>query len=146
MASEVSNTAPDPKTEQHSNETPDTTELLSSAKLVADAAKSALGNETDKLDKAAVAGAAADLLGAASHYGKLSEGQYGKYVEQAETYLEKYSSGGAAHPPATTAEAPAPAPAPADAASTPPSGEAHESSGGGGGMGDFMKIAQGFLK
>uniref|UniRef100_A0A803L7W3 Uncharacterized protein n=1 Tax=Chenopodium quinoa TaxID=63459 RepID=A0A803L7W3_CHEQI len=65
---------------------------MASAKLMADAAKSALAHDTEKIDKAKVAGAAGNLLGAAKHYGKLDEKSYGKYVGKAETYLHKYNS------------------------------------------------------
>ncbi|KAJ4968525.1 hypothetical protein NE237_015226 [Protea cynaroides] len=71
---------------------PSNSELLSSAKLVAEAAKSGLINhEMDKIDKAKVAGAAADLIGAASHYGNLEEKGLGKYMEKGEQYLHQYS-------------------------------------------------------
>jgi hypothetical protein len=44
-------------------------DLLSSAQVVAEAAKSALRHDTDKVDKGKAAGAAANILHAASHYG-----------------------------------------------------------------------------
>ncbi|CAH2045609.1 unnamed protein product [Thlaspi arvense] len=79
-------------------------ELMASAKIVAEAAQAAARNETDKLDKAKVAGATADILDAASRYGKLDEKSgVGQYLEKAENYLHKYesshshSSGGASH-------------------------------------------------
>ncbi|GMP52748.1 hypothetical protein CsSME_00018450 [Camellia sinensis var. sinensis] len=65
-------------------------DLLSSAKLMAEAAKAALNHET--VDTGRVAGAAADLLEAVSHYGKLEEKSFGKYVEKAEDYLHQYLS------------------------------------------------------
>ncbi|ERN08134.1 hypothetical protein AMTR_s00018p00091190 [Amborella trichopoda] len=46
-------------------------ELFSSTKVVADAAKSAMSHKTENLNKGKVAGAATELVGAASHYGKL---------------------------------------------------------------------------
>jgi hypothetical protein len=46
---------------------------------VADVAQSSLRHEN--FDKEKAAGAAADLLGAASHYGNLEEKSFGKYVE-----------------------------------------------------------------
>ncbi|KAJ0982044.1 hypothetical protein J5N97_010299 [Dioscorea zingiberensis] len=66
------------------------TQMFSSAKVVAEAAKATLHHETGKVDKAKVADAAANLLGAASHYGKLEEKGFGKYVEKAENYLHQY--------------------------------------------------------
>lgn len=66
-------------------------DLLSSAKLVADAAKSSFGGGSDSVDKGKVAGATADLLGAASDYGKLDQTKgFGMYVEKAENYLHEY--------------------------------------------------------
>lgn len=92
----------DPKKhDQHGHHRPSSTdELLSSAKLVAEAAKSSFGHESDKVDKGKVAGAAANLLDAASHYGKLEEKSFGKYVENAEDYLQRYHT---SHTSTTTA-------------------------------------------
>ncbi|KNA19117.1 hypothetical protein SOVF_064290 [Spinacia oleracea] len=83
---------PTTHTGQSQGHTPSKSELMSSAKLVADAAKSALARDKEKIDKAKVAGAAGNLLGAAKHYGKLEEKSYGKYVGKAETYLHQYHS------------------------------------------------------
>ena len=113
-------------------------DLLSSAKVVADAARSSLRHESGKVDKGRVANAAADLLCAASHYGKLEEKSYGKYVEKAETYLHKYDSSHSSGDSATAAH----------------SSSTHSSAAGagagahsvGGGFGDYMKMAEGFLK
>ncbi|XVF43194.1 hypothetical protein PTKIN_Ptkin02bG0021000 [Pterospermum kingtungense] len=123
-----------------------TTELLSGAKLVAEAAKSTLHHESDKVDKGKVAGAAADLLDAASHYGKLDQEKgVGKYVGKAENYLHQYHS---SH--STTAGAGAAAHS--GAHSTKPEKHSEESHGSGGhgsgsgGYGDYLKMAQGFLK
>ncbi|WOK92313.1 hypothetical protein Cni_G01004 [Canna indica] len=113
---------------------PSPTQLLSSAKVVAGAAKSALRHDAGKLDKAEVAGAAADLLGAASHYAKIEEKKVGKYVEKAETYLHHYHSSHSAHS-STTAGA--------SAAYSSSSSSSHAA---GGGLEDYMKMAQGFLK
>ncbi|KAL2559443.1 nodulin-related protein 1 [Forsythia ovata] len=67
---------------------PSKPELLNSAKLVAEAAKSHFRHEQDKVDKPKVAGAAADLLNAASEFGKLDDKKgLGKYVDTAENYL-----------------------------------------------------------
>ncbi|XVE85779.1 hypothetical protein DITRI_Ditri17bG0118400 [Diplodiscus trichospermus] len=126
----------------HHHEKPakSSSELLSSAKLVAEAAKNTLHHESDKVDKGKVSGAAADLLGAASHYGKLDhEKGVGKYVEKAENYLHNYHSSHS-NPTTTTTTAHS-----GVAHSTKP--EKHsESHDGSGGYGDYMKMAQGFLK
>ncbi|OMO71898.1 hypothetical protein COLO4_27925 [Corchorus olitorius] len=130
-------------------------ELLSSAKLVAEYAKSTMNHESgNNIDKGKVAGAAADLLDAASHYGKLDQGSgVGKYVDQAENYLHKYhsshsttatttthsSGGGGGH--STTPEKHS------EAAHASGGGHGHDSgSGGGGHGGDYLKMAQDFLK
>ena len=66
-------------------------DLASSAKLVAEAAKLALQDHSlEKVDKDRVAGAAADLLHAASQYGKLEGKPVGGYLEKAEEYLHQY--------------------------------------------------------
>ncbi|MQL74120.1 hypothetical protein Taro_006463 [Colocasia esculenta] len=124
---------------------PGATDLFSSAKLVAEAAQSCYQGGTDKVDKEKVAGAAADLLGAASQYGKFEEKGFGQYLGKAETYLEQYSSrGGSAPAPAAD---PAPAPAAADPAPAPAPAKAEsEAKPEGGGPGeDLMKAAKGFL-
>ncbi|XVE53157.1 hypothetical protein DITRI_Ditri02bG0181500 [Diplodiscus trichospermus] len=114
---------------------PSSSELLSSAKLVAEAAKSAAGNETDKIDKGKAAGAAADLLDAAQDYGKLDQEKgVGQYVEKAENYLHQYENSNKSSSPAAKPEA-------------QPGGDhgKDSGSGGGGGVGDYFKMAQGFL-
>jgi len=66
-------------------------DLASSAKLVAEAAKLALQDHSlEKVDKGRVAGAAADLLHAASQYGKLEGKPVGGYLEKSEEYLHQY--------------------------------------------------------
>ncbi|XP_042490445.1 nodulin-related protein 1-like [Macadamia integrifolia] len=141
---------------------PSNSELMSSAKLLADAAKSGYGHEMEKIDKGKVAGAAADLLSAASHYGKLEDTGLGKYVEKGEQYLHQYSTttttthsttstdstGNATHSTSHTTTT----------SESHPSGHGsggHDESGGGGGgghsesgggYGDYIKMAQGFLK
>ncbi|KAG2553898.1 hypothetical protein PVAP13_9KG627900 [Panicum virgatum] len=66
-------------------------DLASSAKLVAEAAKLALQDHSlEKVDKGRVAGAAADLLHAASQYGKLEGKPVDGYLEKAEEYLHQY--------------------------------------------------------
>ncbi|KAG6403392.1 hypothetical protein SASPL_135610 [Salvia splendens] len=50
-------------------------------------------NEPEKCDKAKAASSSADLLGAASEYGKLDSTQgVGKYVDQADGYLRQYGA------------------------------------------------------
>ncbi|KAE8678383.1 putative Nodulin-related protein 1 [Hibiscus syriacus] len=111
---------------------PSNAELLSSAKLVADAAKSALNNKRDKVEKGKVAGAAADLLGAAQDYGKLDKNtDVGQYVEKAESYLHKYQTSHQS--------------APATEPETHATGDSEKGKGSAGGVGDYMKMAQGFF-
>ncbi|KAF8117587.1 hypothetical protein N665_0009s0107 [Sinapis alba] len=115
-------------------------ELMASAKIVAEAAQAASRNETDKLDKAKVAGATADILDAAQRYGKLDEKSgIGQYLEKAENYLHKYESshshssgGGGTH---------------GGVSGEPAAKKEDEKSGGGShGLGDYAKMAQGFMK
>ncbi|KAG2707033.1 hypothetical protein I3843_05G117400 [Carya illinoinensis] len=117
---------------------PSNSELMASAKLVAEAAQSTLSQENDKVDKGRVAGAAEDLLDAASRYGKLEEKSYGNYVEKAETYLHQYHS---SHSSTTSTDSGHSATQTADSA--PPSGDDGQS---GSGYGDYLKMAEGFLK
>ncbi|XP_057775069.1 nodulin-related protein 2-like [Salvia miltiorrhiza] len=142
-------------------EKPSTADILADAKVVSEAARAQFSNQAEKCDKAKAAASAADLLDAASDYGKLDETQgVGKYVDQAEGYLRQYSG-----PNSTTAAAAAVAGEDKPAAATGiPSGEgehikkAEESVDGGeyvkkaeekgeseGGYGDLMKAAGGFF-
>ncbi|WVZ24646.1 hypothetical protein V8G54_003190 [Vigna mungo] len=115
MASEETQNKP---TEQSSSD------LLGSAKLVADAAQSTLRNESDKVDKAKVADAAGDLLDAAGKYGKLDGQQgIGQYVDKAADYLHQYQDKAAA---------------PSQAADSKPEE--------GGGLGGLASLAGGFFK
>ncbi|XP_008794099.1 nodulin-related protein 1 [Phoenix dactylifera] len=142
---------------------PSSSDLLSSAKVVGEAAMSTFHHETEKVNKAKVADAAADLLGAASHYGKVEETSFGKYVEKAEDYLHKYHSSNSptgevhssseahhihestattvhnsahsTHPPTTTTME--------HHSSSAHSGDEAQSEGG---LGDYIKMAEGFLK
>ncbi|KAK3145010.1 hypothetical protein QOZ80_4AG0321330 [Eleusine coracana subsp. coracana] len=69
-------------------------DLMSSGKLVAGAAVSVFQQKsTDNVDKKEVAGAAAELLHAASTYGKFEDKPAGQYIEKAEGYLKEFSSG-----------------------------------------------------
>ncbi|KAG6537388.1 nodulin-related protein 1-like [Zingiber officinale] len=113
---------------------PNTSQLVSSAKVMSEAAKSALHRrDIEEIDKAKVAGAAADLLGAASQYAKLEEKGLGKYVGQAQDYLHKYQ------------------PASDDGRGSTNQEEEQSSSSQAqnrskGGFGKYLKLAQGFLK
>jgi len=68
-----------------------------SAKVLLDAALARLhkteaegGGEGEQIDNAKLAAAAADVLGAAKQYGKMEGTGYGKYVDMAEGYLQKF--------------------------------------------------------
>lgn len=131
---------------------PSSSDLLSSAKVVGEAAMSTFHHETEKINKAKVADAAADLLGAASDYGKLEKTGLGTYVEKAENYLHQYhsshSSTGEVHSTASTVHnsahsTHAPTTTMEHHSSSAHSGEEAQSEGG---LGDYMKMAQGFLK
>ncbi|WZZ01911.1 hypothetical protein YC2023_074239 [Brassica napus] len=118
-------------------------ELMASAKIVAEAAQAASRNETDKLDKAKVAGATADILDAAQRYGKLDEKSgVGQYLEKAENFLHKYesshshSSGGAGSHGGVSGSHGGGAGAPAVKK------EDEKSGGGSHGLGDYAKMAQ----
>lgn len=113
-----------------------TTELLSSAKVVADAAKCAASNQSDKIDKGKAAGAGADLLDAAAQYGKLGEKGVGEYVRKAGDYLHQYeakNTAGGGHDHAKPSD-------------DHPHGDDQKKSDSEGGVGDYFKAAQGFLK
>nr|XP_023900419.1 nodulin-related protein 1-like [Quercus suber] len=126
---------------QHQHHQPSNSELMASAKLLAEASQTAFSQGADKVDKARVAGAAGDILEAASSYGKLDKTSYGKYVDKAETYLDQYgnpSSQSHSNTTTTTTES-----KPHSAAG----GGDHESEGQTeSGSGDYVKMAQGFLK
>ncbi|KAF8097151.1 hypothetical protein N665_0293s0001 [Sinapis alba] len=134
----------------HSGHRPATNaELMASAKIVAEAAQAAARSETDKLDKAKVAGATADILDAASRYGKFDEKSgVGQYLEKAESYLHKYesshshSSGGGSHGGVGGGGSHG------GGAGEPVGKKGDEKSGSGGshGFGDYAKMAQGFMK
>ncbi|KAL2344611.1 hypothetical protein Fmac_005896 [Flemingia macrophylla] len=101
-------------------------ELLASAKVVAEAAQSGFG---ETVDKAKVADAAGDLLDAAGQYGKLDDQKgIGQYVDKAADYLHQYEAKGATP-------------------SQPAETKAGESGGGGGGgLGGLANLAGGFFK
>ncbi len=130
----------DPPSGEHNKPKPTSSDLFSSAKVVAGAAQSALNRDTDKLDKAKVAGAADDLLEAAAQYGKLDKDKgLGQYVEKAEGYLHQYGSSQPAT--ATTASGHF-----EPAKEQPPSKESGGDGEPGSGLGDYVKMAKGFLK
>ena len=114
---------------------------MSSAKIVAGAAQSTFNKDPDnQADKGKVAGAAGDLLEAASHYGKLDENKtYGQYVEKAENYLHQYGSSQSTTTDATTGHSEGGQTKQSETQST---GGDDEKSG----AGDYLKMAQGFLK
>ncbi|KAI9111516.1 hypothetical protein K1719_017206 [Acacia pycnantha] len=118
----------------HSHQKHSSSELLSSAKLVAQAAQSTLRHESDKVDKTQIANAAGDLLGAACHYGKLEDKSFGKYAGKAKDYLHKYGSSS----PNAVAGGHSDHPAASSSHSKKPGHQSH-------GYGDYLKMAQGFL-
>nr|XP_043623868.1 nodulin-related protein 1-like [Erigeron canadensis] len=123
---------------------PSNSELLSSAKQVAEAAKLATSNQSDKIDKPKVAGAAADILDAAKEYGKFDETQgVGQYLKQADDYLHQYEkgSGGTAAAPPPVKEGEGAPPAPVEEKKPE-----KEESGSGFGAQDALKAAGSFFK
>ncbi|XVE91581.1 hypothetical protein REPUB_Repub01dG0022000 [Reevesia pubescens] len=143
MESSASHNKPSYHHEKHAKSS---SELLSSAKLVAEAAKNTLHHESSKVEKGKVAGAAADLLDAASHYGKLEQDKgVGKYVEKAENYLHHYHS---SHSTTNTSHSGHDSNKPVKHTESHASGgdHGHGHDSGSGGYGDYMKMAQGFLK
>lgn len=80
------------KKEKKERKKPSNQELITSAKVVAEGLQN-----LDKVDKAKFAHAAEDLLGAASHYGKLDDKGYDKYIDKVEDMLHKYGGSGATH-------------------------------------------------
>ncbi|KAJ6318031.1 hypothetical protein OIU76_013554 [Salix suchowensis] len=138
--------APKDKTAEHGRQ-PSASELLASAKLVAEAAQASLGNGRDKIDKVKVAAAAEDLLGAASKYGKVEEKGLGQYMEKAESYLHHYHSG--SQPTTTTTTTTGSghtAPVEKQEPSVPPSTDGNDGKSGSDGLGGAFKMAQGFFK
>ena len=127
-------------------------DLMTSAKTVAEAAQCAATNQSEKIDKPKVAGAAADLLDAAKGYGKFDETQgVGKYLKQADDYLHQYekSSGGGGAPAPAAAEKKEEAPPHAEEkkAEAPPHAEEKKEEGGSGfGAADAFKAAGSFFK
>ncbi|CAN4094777.1 unnamed protein product [Withania somnifera] len=112
----------------NSHPKPTKSELMSSAKLIADAANAKIHHDPKKFEKSELAGAAADLLNAASQSGKLEETGIGKFVVKAETYLHKYET---SHSTTTTA-------------STTEYTQSSEETGSG--YGEYIKMAEGIFK
>lgn len=124
----------------HEHQQHSSSELLSSAKMVAEAAQSALNNRSaNNIDKAKVADAAADLLDGARQYGKLEDKGLGQYVDKAESYLHQYGAAGGHSEKSAVASK-------TEAHGDKHSSEKPESHGGGGGYGNYMKMAEGFFK
>ena len=72
-------------------------EAFASAQVLMGAAKAKLGGggsggSAPQTDMSELAGAAANLIDAASHYGNLEKTSYGSYLEKAETYLHDYGA------------------------------------------------------
>ncbi|CAL5212989.1 unnamed protein product [Lathyrus oleraceus] len=138
-SSESHNTTGSGEGKKHS-----TSELMASAKLVAEAAQSGFGPGPDgkAVDKGKVADAAGDLLDAIGDYAKLDDQKgLGQYVDKAADYLHHYHPTTAA---AATADHPTSKPdhhKSDDTAKT----DGGESGGHGHGLGDFAKAAGGFF-
>ncbi|KAK8937280.1 hypothetical protein KSP39_PZI012113 [Platanthera zijinensis] len=148
-----SNTPPTDSGRRHHHQS-SPTDLFSSASFLAGAARSSFTHDGSALDKAKLAEAGENLVAAASEYGKLEERGYGSYIEKAETYLHQLHSSPADqkkpadHSPATGKATEGEEHSDPEEKKTP---EEHHSGGGfggfgGGGFGDYMKIAEGFLK
>ncbi|KAG7558614.1 hypothetical protein ISN45_Aa05g002560 [Arabidopsis thaliana x Arabidopsis arenosa] len=141
-------------TDQSTHRPASNAELMASAKIVAEAAQAAARNESDKLDKAKVAGATADILDAASRYGKLDEKSgVGQYLEKAEQYLHKYetshshsSTGGSHGSQGGVGSGGSHGGVSGGAGAPAAKKEDEKKSGGGHGFGDYAKMAQGFMK
>ncbi|KMT08991.1 hypothetical protein BVRB_6g137020 [Beta vulgaris subsp. vulgaris] len=68
---------------QHEHEAASNSDLMASAKTVAEAAQLACTQKTDQIDKAKVSEAAEDVLEAAKSYGKLDDKSgVGQYVDK----------------------------------------------------------------
>ncbi|KAF3944016.1 hypothetical protein CMV_029473 [Castanea mollissima] len=139
---------------QHQHRQPSNAELMASAKVLAESGQITVSQGASKVDKARAAGAASDLLEAASSYGKLEEKSYGKYVEQAETYLDQYGNPASkSHSTTPTTPTPSDSSTPSTTTDSKPNSAAaaaagdHKSEGNTeSGTGGYVKMAQGFLK
>ncbi|KAK8962443.1 hypothetical protein KSP40_PGU015465 [Platanthera guangdongensis] len=147
-----SNTPPTDSGRRHHHQS-SPTDLFSSASFLVGAARSSFSHDGSALDKAKLAESAENLVAAASEYGKLEERGYGSYIEKAETYLHQFHSSPdqkkpADHSPATEKATEGEEHSDPEEKKTP---EEHHSGGGfggfgGGGFGDYLKVAEGFLK
>ncbi|CAN6288415.1 unnamed protein product [Urochloa humidicola] len=136
----------------------DSGDLFSSTKLVVEAASSVFQKKSvENVNKKEVAGAGAEILHAASSYGKFEDKPAGQYIEKAEGYLKEFSSGPAAGAEKPTGDAAPPAPAhtsdgpkpaaPAEAPKKPaPAPTAEESKSEGFGVDDVVKGAKQLLE
>ncbi|GJY87833.1 nodulin-related protein 1-like protein [Tanacetum coccineum] len=132
----------DDKKNTESDQTPKS-DLMSSAKLVAESAQCAANNQSDKIDKAKTAGAAADLLDAAKTYGKFDETQgVGQYLKKADDYLHEYEKSGSAAPPPAKEEGAPPVAAPEEKKEKEKKEEKKEEFG----AADALKAAGSFFK
>lgn len=139
ILSKLSGSTDKPQDQNPDHNNTSASDVMSRAKLVADAAKSSFNSGGEAVDKGKVAGATADLLGTASDYGKLDETKgVGKYVDQAEDYLHKYEKSHSVSHGTDAAD-----PKPAEPPKKESSGEKEE---GGSGFGGYLKGAEGFLK
>ncbi|KAI5678949.1 hypothetical protein M9H77_09899 [Catharanthus roseus] len=117
-------------------------ELLASAKVVADAARNRREN---KVDKAEVAGAAANLLHAASEYGKFEDKNLGKVMAKAENHLRQYHtshSSTAAHHHSSHSTSNTTSDQIPPHSSTNQDHEGHSGSGGKSKYGEYVKLAE----
>ncbi|KAL3631212.1 hypothetical protein CASFOL_024196 [Castilleja foliolosa] len=111
---------PKPKTDQPSNPDNKGYDLSGTAKVVA--------------------GSTADILGAASDYGKLDETKgVGKYVDQAETYLRNYNTSDSPAAPASGEHKPVVEEKIAPPAAVAETTEGEKPAAGGGGAVDYVK-------
>ncbi|CAI8617598.1 unnamed protein product [Vicia faba] len=124
-----------------------TSELMASAKVVAEAAQSGFGPGADgkAVDKGKVADAAADLLDAVGDYAKLDDQKgLGQYVDKAADYLHHYHATTTTTATAT-GDHPTSKPGHHKSDDTAAETDGGESGGHGHGLGDFAKAAGGFF-
>lgn len=113
---------------------PSQADLLASAQVLAQAAKATISKDPSNVDNYKLAGAAADILDAGEHYGKLDTSTgVGSYVDKAEGFLKKYESSNSPPPPKSPEETEPKSTTPAEGseetekkASPPPPAEATE--------------------
>lgn len=131
---------------KHQHPNPSSSELMSSAKIVANAAKAQLHHDPNyKFDKGELAGAAENLLHAASQYGKLDEkGGLGKMVGQAEGYLHKYHSSQTTTTTTTNLDHSTTTTTTTETIHTKPHKDEYDGHSGGG-YGEYIKMAEGLL-